>query len=74
MATQKITGNEGASLERQAWMAKLKRLRKDPEHWPYHTIGVLEKWGKGRADRNASIPGSIGRPKAPKKAKPSSKI
>jgi len=79
MANKKpITGNEGASLERQAWMAFVRREGKnslDADKFGNIMIRAVKllDFGNGRAKRNASIPGSLGRPKASKKAKPSTK-
>lgn len=70
MAKVDLTGNEGASLERQAWMAKLKRVKKGlwlPTGSEFSILTDLENFGKGRTQRNAEKPGSLGRKKAVKK-------
>jgi hypothetical protein len=60
-----MTANEGASLERQAWMAKARRMKKVAYVRPV-AFGYLEaveefsEFGRSRTKRIAE-PGSIGR-------------
>lgn len=61
----KLTGNEGASLERQAWMAKVVRMGKARLSMAQAALlDELMKFGEGRTKRNADKPGSLGRKKA----------
>ena len=52
------TVHTGADLERQAWMAKLKRLRSDP-FYSAATIDIMLSWGAGRAKRAKERKGGI---------------
>jgi hypothetical protein len=65
MATQKMTANEGAAIERKKLLAKLRRMR---EHDGVLQVGAynralddLAEWVRGSAPRASAKAGGLGR-------------